>query len=119
MNPIVAGQGLIDDVKQLIWDFAGEAHGPIIAPRMSLYAALDVAGMEDVKGHDSDFTVLTVGGFANARLYVPFMLYGRPPVEEVIEWIFRVFDMYPGIVKLQIPEANIWSEFCWPPFAEK
>ena len=78
MNPIVAGQGLIDDVKQLIW--TPEKHMDQLLPRMSLYAALDVAGMEDVKGHDSDFTVLTVGGFANARLYIPFMLYGRPTV---------------------------------------
>jgi predicted phage terminase large subunit-like protein len=105
MNPIVAGQGLIDDVKQLIW--TPEKVMDQLLPRMSLYAALDVAGMEDVKGHDSDFTVLTVGGFANARLYIPFMLYGRPPVEEVIEWIFRVFDMYPGIVKLKIQKQAL------------
>jgi predicted phage terminase large subunit-like protein len=105
MNPIVAGQGLIDDVKQLIW--TPEKVMDQLLPRMSLYAALDVAGMEDVKGNDSDFTVLTVGGFANARLYVPFMLYGRPPVEEVIEWIFRVFDMYPGIVKLKIQKQAL------------
>ena len=105
MNPIVAGQGLIDDVKQLIW--TPEKVMDQLLPRMSLYAALDVAGMEDVKGHDSDFTVLTVGGFANARLYVPFMLYGRPPVEEVIEWIFRVFDMFPGIVKLKIQKQAL------------
>ena len=105
MNPIVAGQGLIDDVKQLIW--TPEKVMDQLLPRMSLYAALDVAGMEDVKGHDSDFTVLTVGGFANARLYVPFMLYGRPPVEEVIEWIFQVFDKYPGIVKLKIQKQAL------------
>jgi predicted phage terminase large subunit-like protein len=105
MNPIVAGQGLIDDVKQLIW--TPEKVMDQLLPRMSLYAALDVAGMEDVKGHDSDFTVLTVGGFANARLYVPFMLYGRPPVEEVIEWIFQVFDMFPGIVKLKIQKQAL------------
>lgn len=105
MNPIVAGQGLIDDVKQLKW--LPEKIMDQLLPRMSLYAALDVAGMEDVKGNDSDFTVLTVGGFANARLYIPFMLYGRPPVEEVIEWIFRVFDMFPGIVKLKIQKQAL------------
>jgi predicted phage terminase large subunit-like protein len=105
MNPIVAGQGLIDDVKQLIW--TPEKIMDQLLPRMSLYAALDVAGMEDVKGHDSDFTVLTVGGFANARLYIPFMLYGRPPVEEVIEWIFRVFDLFPQIVKLKIQKQAL------------
>lgn len=105
MNPIVAGQGLIDDVKQLIW--TPEKVMDQLLPRMSLYAALDVAGMEDVKGNDTDFTVLTVGGFANARLYIPFMLYGRPPVEEVIEWIFRVFDLYPGIVKLKIQKQAL------------
>jgi predicted phage terminase large subunit-like protein len=105
MNPIVAGQGLIDDVKQLIW--TPEKIMDQLLPRMSLYAALDVAGMEDVKGKDSDFTVLTVGGFANARLYIPFMLYGRPPVEEVIEWIFRVFDVFPQIVKLKIQKQAL------------
>jgi predicted phage terminase large subunit-like protein len=105
MNPIVAGQGLIDDVKQLIW--TPEKIMDQLLPRMSLYAALDVAGMEDVKGNDSDFTVLTVGGFANARLYIPFMLYGRPPVEEVIEWIFSVFDKYPGIIKLKIQKQAL------------
>ena len=105
MNPIVAGQGLIDDVKQLIW--TPEKIMDQLLPRMSLYAALDVAGMEDVKGKDSDYTCLTVGGFANARLYVPFMLYGRPPVEEVIEWIFQVFDTYPQIVKLKIQKQAL------------
>jgi predicted phage terminase large subunit-like protein len=74
---------------------------------MSLYAALDVAGMEDVKGKNSDYTVLTVGGFANARLYIPFMLYGRPTVEEVIEWIFQVFDRFPNIVKLKIQKQAL------------
>ena len=105
MNPIVAGQGLIDDVKQLIW--TPEKIMDQLLPRMSLYAALDVAGMEDVKGHDSDFTVLTVGGFANARLYIPFMLYGRPPVEEVIEWVFQVFDKFPQIIKLKIEKQAL------------
>jgi predicted phage terminase large subunit-like protein len=105
MNPIVAGQGLIDDVKQLIW--TPEKIMDQLLPRMSLYAALDVAGMEDVKGNDTDFTVLTVGGFANARLYIPFMLYGRPTVEEVIEWIFSVFDKFPGIVKLKIQKQAL------------
>lgn len=105
MNPIVAGQGLIDDVKQLIW--TPEKVMDQLLPRMSLYAALDVAGMEDVKGNDTDFTVLTIGGFANARLYIPFMLYGRPTVEEVIEWIFSVFDKYPGIVKLKIQKQAL------------
>src|ERR1019366_420426 len=90
---------------QLIW--TPEKVMDQLLPRMSLYAALDVAGMEDVKGHDSDFTVLTVGGFANARLYIPFMLYGRPPVEEVVEWIFRVFDMFPSIVKLKIQKQAL------------
>lgn len=105
MNPIVAGQGLIDDVKQLIW--TPEKVMDQLLPRMSLYAALDVAGMEEVKGKDSDYTVLTVGGFANARLYIPYMLYGRPPVEEVIEWIFSIFDKYPQIIKLKIEKQAL------------
>ena len=105
MNPIVAGQGLIDDVKQLIW--TPEKVMDQLLPRMSLYAALDVAGMEDVKGNDTDFSCLSVGGFANARLYIPYMLYGRPTVEEVIDWIFDTFDRYPGIIKLKIQKQAL------------
>lgn len=101
MNPIVAGQGLISDVSQIIW--TPHAIMEQLLPRMTLYAALDLAGMDQgAKGSDNDYTCLTVGGFANARLYVPFMLHGRPPVEEVIEWIFRVFQRFPQIVKFKI-----------------
>lgn len=101
MNPIVAGQGLISDVKQLKW-MPGLSMDQII-PKCSLYAALDLAGMEPgAKGSDNDFTCLTVGGFLNGRLYIPSMKYGRPAPEEVIEWMFEVFERYPMIIKLKI-----------------
>jgi hypothetical protein len=35
------------------------------------------------------------------------MLYGRPTVEEVIEWIFQVFDRFPNIVKLKIQKQAL------------
>lgn len=101
MNPIVAGQGLISDVKQLRW-MPGIAMDQVIA-KSAMYAALDLSGMDQgAKGADNDYTCLTVGGFYSGRLYIPSMRYGRPPVEEVIEWIFEIFARYPTIIKLKL-----------------
>jgi hypothetical protein len=101
MNPIVAGQGLIEDVKKLRW--MPELDVARLIPSLTLTAALDLAGMDQgAKGADNDYTCLTVGGFGDGRLLVPWMRYGRPPVEEVIEWIFDVFKAFPQIQKLKI-----------------
>lgn len=108
MNPIVAGQGLIEDISQVI--FTPDKLMQEIAPRLSLYAALDLSGMDpESKGTDNDYTCLTVGGFnRDGRLYIPHILHGRPTVDEVIEWIFSVFAKFPGIIKLKMEkEAHL------------
>lgn len=108
MNPIVSGQGLIDDVKQIV--FTPRKLIDEIVPRLSLYAALDLAGMDpDARGNDNDYTALSVGGFnRDGRLYIPYILHGRPTTEEVIEWIFQVFERYPLIIKLKMEkEAHL------------
>lgn len=108
MNPIVAGQGLIEDISQVI--FTPDKLMQEIAPRLSLYAALDLSGMDpESKGTDNDYTCLTVGGFnRDGRLYIPYILHGRPTVDEVIEWIFSVFAKFPGIIKLKMEkEAHL------------
>ena len=108
MNPIIAGQGLIEDVSKLVWVPRKEINE--ILPRLSLYAALDLAGMDgEAKGGDNDYTALVVGGFnRDGRLYIPFALHGRPSTEEVIEWIFDVFKRFPTLIKLKMEkEAHL------------
>jgi predicted phage terminase large subunit-like protein len=108
MNPIVAGQGLIESEKQIV--FTPRKHMEDIVPRLSLYAALDLAGMDgDARGSDNDYSCLTVGGFnRDGLLYVPFILHGRPTVEEVIDWVFQVFAKYPQLIKLKMEkEAHL------------
>lgn len=101
MNPIVAGMGLIDDIRKLQW-MPREKMDQMM-PRMNLYAALDLAGMDSgAKGDDNDNTCLTVGGFANGRIYIPWMRIGQPPVEEVIEWVFDMFEKFPQLIKLKV-----------------
>lgn len=102
MNPIVAGQGLIDDVRQIGWTPRAIMDAEI-KPRWTVYAALDLAGMESgAKGSDNDYTCLTVGGFVNGRLYIDRMWHGRPSPEEVIEWLFDCWRLYPALVKFKI-----------------
>lgn len=108
MNPIVSGQGLIEDVNQIV--FTPRKLLDEIVPRLSLYAALDLSGMDpDARGNDNDYTCLTVGGFnRDGRIYVPYILHGRPTVDETIEWIFKVFEKYPLIIKLKMEkEAHL------------
>ena len=102
MNPIVSGQGLIEDMKQVIWIPRKELNE--LTPKLSLYAALDLAGMDsESKGGDNDYTCLSVGGFnSDGRLYIPFIAYGRPTTDEVIEWIFDVFARFPRLIKLKM-----------------
>lgn len=102
MNPIVAGQGLINDVNQIV--FTPRKVMDEILPRLSLYAAMDLAGMDpDARGNDNDYTCLMVGGFnRDGRLYIPFVMHGRPTPEEAIDWIFEAFRIYPGIIKLKM-----------------
>lgn len=108
MNPIVAGQGLIEDTSQII--FTPRKLIDDILPRLSLFAALDLSGMDpDARGTDNDYTCLTVGGFnRDGRLYIPYILHGRPTVDETIKWIFQVFEKYPQIIKLKMEkEAHL------------
>jgi predicted phage terminase large subunit-like protein len=102
MNPIVSGQGLIDDLKAVIWVPRKEMDD--ILPRLTLFAALDLAGMDsESRGGDNDYTVLSVGGFnTDGRLYIPEIRYGRPTTDEVIEWVFDVFRRYPRLIKLKV-----------------
>jgi predicted phage terminase large subunit-like protein len=102
MNPIVSGQGLIEDMKSILWVPRKEMNA--LLPRLTLYAALDLAGMDsESKGGDNDYTVLSVGGFnSDGRLYIPEIRYGRPTTDEVIEWIFDVFSRYPRLIKLKV-----------------
>lgn len=102
MNPIVAGKGLIDNIKSIIWVPRKEMNE--ILPKLSLYAALDLAGMDsEARGGDNDYTCLSVGGFnTDGRLYVPYILYGRPTTDEVIEWVFQVFQRFPRLIKLKV-----------------
>ena len=102
MNPIVSGQGLIDDASRIIWVPRKEMDA--ILPRLSLFAALDLAGMDDnARGTDNDYTALVVGGFnTDGRLYIPFALHGRPATEEVIEWVFDVFRRFPSLIRLKV-----------------
>jgi hypothetical protein len=101
MNPIVAGQGLIDDVKDIEW--TPRRVFDELRPRMTLYAALDLHGMDpNSKGSDNDYSCLTVGGFMNGRLYIEAMWHGRPTPEEVIEWLFECWAEYPQLVKFKI-----------------
>lgn len=102
MNPIVSGQGLLDDINQL--RFCPRKVINELLPKLTLYAALDLAGMDsEAKGGDNDYTALTVGGFnTDGRLYIPEIRHGRPTPEEVIEWIFDVFAKYPRLIKLKV-----------------
>ena len=74
MKPIVAGQGLIEDEKQII--FTPRKLIDDLVPRLTLFAALDLAGMDpDQRGNDNDYTCLTVGGFnRDGRLYILYVL---------------------------------------------
>lgn len=108
MKPIVAGQGLIDDVSQVIWSPRKLIDD--IAPKLSLYAAMDLAGMDpDARGTDNDYTALVVGGFnRDGRLYVLNAWHGRPTPDEAIDWVFAAFSKYPQIIKLKLEkEAHL------------
>ena len=60
MQPIVSGQGLIDDVDSIIWVPRKEMNA--LLPRLTLFAALDLAGMDQkARGGDNDYTVLVRG----------------------------------------------------------
>lgn len=102
MNPIVSGQGLLEDLKSIVWVPRKEMNE--IVPRLSLFAALDLAGMDsESRGGDNDYTCLSVGGFnSDGRLYIPFIQHGRPTTDEVIEWVFQVFQRFPRLVKLKV-----------------
>lgn len=102
MNPIIMGQGLIDDLSKV--KFIPRQSLNELLPRLSLFATLDLAGMDsESKGGDNDFTCLSVGGFnTDGRLYICSIYHGRPTTEEVIEWVFDVFKRFPTLIKLKV-----------------
>ena len=109
MNPIVFGMGLIDDIAGLRW--MPELEMARIVPILQLRARMDLAGMDpNAKGADNDFTCLTVGGFNDGTLYLPWCRYGRPPTEEVVEWIFEMFKQWPQVMQLTVEKASGGSQ---------
>jgi predicted phage terminase large subunit-like protein len=109
MNPIVLGMGLIDDVAMLRW--MPHLEMDRIIPKLTLRARMDLAGMDpNAKGADNDYTALTIGGFDDGVLYIPWTRYGRPPTEEVVEWIFEMFAQWPALVQLTVEKASGGSQ---------
>jgi len=114
MKPIVAGQGLVNDENEISWIPRNRLSE--LLPRLTLYAALDLAGMDsNASGNDNDYSALGIGGFArDGRLYIVEVLHGRPDPDTVISWIFDVFRRYPKLVKLKIEKeahARVLSTF--------
>lgn len=106
LNPIQIGAGLIDDPSNLFWMPQQEMDARIGG--VILRGRLDLAGMDSgsAKGTDNDYTCLSVAGFKDGLLMVPWMRYGREPIEGVVEWIFSAFAKYPQMVELRIERAS-------------
>jgi len=105
MNPIVAGQGLIDDLKRLRWMDELEVTQRVTG--RTLRARMDLAGMDvNAKGSDNDYTALSVGCFVGDTLMLTYLRHGRPPAEDVVEWIFEVFAAYPQLAELIVEKAS-------------
>lgn len=102
MKPIVAGQGLIESDSQISW--IPRDRLKMLLPQLSLYAALDLAGMDaDARGTDNDYSALSVGGFdGDGRMYLVDVWHGRPDQFTVIEWLFQVFEKYPMLIKCKM-----------------
>jgi hypothetical protein len=81
--------------------------------RLSLYAAVDLAGMDTSKSKsaDNDYSVITVGGFGtDGHLYVLECIHGRPSPEKVIEELFAISKRHPRLTQIKVEkEAHAQS----------
>lgn len=103
MNPIPDKSGLVDSPKEIVW-VPVEAMKKIYA-YLSLHVTVDLAGMEPStnKLADNDFTVITPHGFGHdGTLYVLPIMRGRYTPFEVIDLLFKLFEIHPRIVDVKV-----------------
>jgi hypothetical protein len=80
MNPIPPGSGLIESKDEIIWT-PRKVMNELYA-RLSLYAAVDLAGMDTSKSKsaDNDYSVITVGGFGTDGRPLCLGVHSRSPL---------------------------------------
>ena len=103
MNPIPPGTGLIESQDEIIWT-PRKVINELYA-RLSLYATVDLAGMDNAKSKnaDNDYSVITLGGFGtDGHLYVHSVYHGRPNPEQVINYLFELYRKHPRLIQIKI-----------------
>lgn len=104
MNPIPPGSGLIESKDEIIWT-PRKVINEQLYPRLTLFAAVDLAGMDSAKSKsaDNDYSAITVGGFGtDGHLYVLECIHGRPSPEKVIEELFALVRRHPRLTQIKI-----------------
>ena len=101
LDPRPDGTGLIEDVKRIVW-IPKDVISKLYA-RLSLAVTVDLAGMENAKNRDNDYTVLTLAGWDRAgALYALEIHHGRPNPFQVIETMFDLYRRHPRIRTFKI-----------------
>lgn len=103
MNPIPDKSGLVDSPREIVW-VPMEAMKKIYA-YLTLHVTVDLAGMEPStnKLADNDFTVITPHGFGHdGTLYILPIMRGRYTPFEVIDLLFKLFQIHPRIMDVKV-----------------
>lgn len=109
MNPIPDKAGLVESQDQIVW----------VPPKvirelyayLSLHVTVDLAGMEPStnKLADNDYTVINLHGFGHdGTLYVLSVMRGRYTPDEVIEMLFKLYQIHPRLVDIKIEKDAHW-----------
>jgi hypothetical protein len=106
LRPRPGKSGLIDDRRQIRWTPRKVLNEMYAALR--LHVTIDLHGMRMVtaqnKHADSDFTAITLAGFArDGHCYILEIFHGRPTVFEVIDHLFDLWRRHPRIVDFKCP----------------